>query len=129
MDHQEWTLQCEDLSKEYQGGQAPCRAVQEVNLTLHKGEFLMIMGKSGAGKSTLIRMMDGLLSPTKGRVLFDGENVFDFSEKKRSDFHGKKTGIVFQDSRLLEDFTLVEMWRCRDVCIKRGQWHWRELQS
>lgn len=108
MDHQEWTLQCEDLSKEYQGGQAPCRAVREVNLTLHKGEFLMIMGKSGAGKSTLIRMMDGLLSPTKGRVLFDGENVFDFSEKKRSDFHGKKTGMVFQDSRLLEDFTLVE---------------------
>lgn len=50
MDHQEWTLQCEDLSKEYQVGQAPCRAVQEVNLTLHKGEFLMIMGKSGGGK-------------------------------------------------------------------------------
>ena len=90
MDHQEWTLQCEDLSKEYQVGQAPCRAVREVNLTLHKGEFLMIMGKSGAGKSTLIRMMDGLLSPTKGRVLFDGENIFDFSEKGVLIFTGRK---------------------------------------
>ena len=127
MDHQEWTLQCEDLSKEYQVGQAPCRAVREVNLTLHKGEFLMIMGKSGAGKSTLIRMMDGLLSPTKGRVLFDGENVFDFSEKKRSDFHGKNTGIVFQDSRLLEDFTLVEnvalpgcLYQKRAVALERA---------
>ena len=84
MDHQEWTLQCEDLSKEYQGGQAPCRAVREVHLTLHKGEFLMVMGKSGAGKSTLIRLMDGLLLPTKGRVLFGGENIFGFSEKDRS---------------------------------------------
>ena len=129
MDNLEWTLQCEDLSKEYQGGQAPCRAVREVNLTLHKGEFLMIMGKSGAGKSTLIRMMDGLLSPTKGRVLFDGENIFDFSEKKRSDFHGKKTGIVFQDSRLLEDFTLVENVALPGCLYQRGQWHWRELQS
>ena len=72
-------------------------------------------------------MMDGLLSPTKGRVLFDGENVFDFSEKKRSDFHGKKTGIVFQDSRLLEDFTLVEnvalpgcLYQKRAVALERA---------
>lgn len=54
MDHQEWTLQCEDLSKEYQSAQAPCWAVREAHLTLHKGEFLMVMGKSGAGKIFLI---------------------------------------------------------------------------
>ena len=129
MDHQEWTLQCEDLSKEYQGGQAPCRAVREVNLTLHKGEILMIMWNSGAGKSTLIRMMDGLLSPTKGRVLFDGENIFDFSEKGVLIFTGRKQEWYSRTAGSLRISLWLKMWRCRDVCIKRGQWHWRELQS
>ncbi len=69
-------------------------ALQNVSLQIQQGEFVGLMGKTGCGKSTLIQLMDGLLAPTEGRVLLDGEDIFakgyDRSKLRR------KVGVVFQ---------------------------------
>ncbi len=87
------------------------RALDHINLKIHDGEFLGIMGKTGCGKSTLIQMMDGLLKPDTGVVLLDGEDI----NKKRYDLGilRKKVGIVFQFSEYQLFETTVE----RDVAF------------
>ena len=78
------------------GGGRMLHAVEDVNLSIHRGETLGLVGESGCGKSTLGRTLMGIYRPTKGRLIYDGKEV-NLSDKKERFAFAKKAQIVFQD--------------------------------
>ena len=89
-------LQTIDLKKSYKIGKLDVPALRGVSLTVNEGEFVAIMGPSGCGKSTLLHLLGGLLSPTSGSILIDGEDLAKVSDAKRTDIRRRKIGFVFQ---------------------------------
>jgi putative ABC transport system ATP-binding protein len=79
-----------------------------VSFSIEKGEFVAIMGRSGCGKSTLLHQLGMLDNPTSGRIIIDGVDVIDFSDKDKTDFRLKKLGYVFQEYALLPELTALE---------------------
>src|SRR5437899_12493001 len=89
-------LKAEDLVKVYRVGKVDVPALRGVSLEVHEGEFLAIMGPSGCGKSTMLHLLGGLLTPTRGRIVVDGEDLTAASDAKRIDIRRRKIGFVFQ---------------------------------
>src|ERR687894_2385003 len=89
-------LQAENVEKVYRVGSMDVAALRGVSLDLDEGEFLAIMGPSGCGKSTLLHLLGGLLSPTTGRIVIDGEDLTAATDAKRTDIRRRKIGFVFQ---------------------------------
>jgi len=83
-------------------------AVQEVNLEIPQGEFLVITGRSGSGKTTLLNLAAGLTRPTSGKVLFEGVNWWSISDRQQSLKRNQKIGFVFQFPSLLPSLTSLE---------------------
>ncbi len=79
-----------------------------VNLEIARGEFIAIVGASGAGKSTLMHILGTLEKPTKGSVVFDGQDLFRLSEQDLANFRNRRIGFVFQFHHLLPEFTALE---------------------
>ncbi len=97
-------LYFENVRKEYPGGFV---ALDEINLTIDKGELVSIVGHSGAGKSTLVKMILAEEKPTYGKVSFHSHEVNKLKGKKLTDYR-RKIGVVFQDYRLLSNKTVFE---------------------
>jgi putative ABC transport system ATP-binding protein len=89
-------LQAENVEKVYRVGSMDVAALRGVSLDLEEGEFLAIMGPSGCGKSTLLHLLGGLLTPSGGRIVIDGEDLTAASDAKRTDIRRRKIGFVFQ---------------------------------
>src|ERR1700704_6827118 len=89
-------LKAEDLEKVYRVGKVDVPALRGISLTVQEGEFLAVMGPSGCGKSTMLHLMGGLLTPTKGRIIVDGEDLTAASDARRTDIRRRKIGFVFQ---------------------------------
>src|SRR4026208_1486229 len=89
-------LQPEDLVKVYRIGKVDVPALRGVSLEVQEGEFVAIMGPSGCGKSTMLHLLGGLLTPTSGRIVIDGEDITAASDAKRTAIRRKKIGFVFQ---------------------------------
>src|SRR5437868_6041472 len=89
-------LSAKDLSKSYKVGKIEVPALRGVSLDVAEGEFVAIMGPSGCGKSTLLHLLGGLLSPTRGIILIDGEDLSKVSDARRTDIRRRKIGFVFQ---------------------------------
>src|SRR5919204_998540 len=89
-------LQTENLTMTYHVGKVDVPALRGVNLRVAPGEFIAIMGPSGCGKSTLLHILGGLLKPTSGRVIVDGEDLASVSDAARTDIRRRKIGFVFQ---------------------------------
>jgi putative ABC transport system ATP-binding protein len=85
-----------DLKKSYRVGKIDVPALRGVSLDVNEGEFVAIMGPSGCGKSTLLHLLGGLLSPTSGNILIDGEDLAKVSDARRTDIRRRKIGFVFQ---------------------------------
>lgn len=94
-------LKVEDLNKTYGKGINKVEALKNINLSINKGEFAAIVGASGSGKSTLLHLLGGLDRPTSGRVVIDGESIYDFNEEKLAIFRRRKVGFVFQFFNLI----------------------------
>jgi lipoprotein-releasing system ATP-binding protein len=92
----------------YGEGDAKVRALQDVSLTINKGEFILIVGSSGSGKSTLLNMIALLDKPTNGKIIVDGTETTELSDRKISAFRNDKLGFIFQFSNLLTDLTVLE---------------------
>ncbi len=92
----ETILRTEDLTKSYRIGKLEVSALRGVSLEVQRGEFVAIMGPSGCGKSTLLHLLGGLLSPTSGRIIIDGEDISAVSDAQRTDIRRRKIGFVFQ---------------------------------
>lgn len=94
-------LKVKNLNKTYGQGDNKVEALKNVNLTINKGEFVVIVGASGSGKSTLLHMLGGLDRPTSGKVIIDGENIYDYKEERLAIFRRRKIGFVFQFFNLI----------------------------
>ena len=98
-------LRTENLTKSYTIGKLDVPALRGVSLDILEGEFVGIMGPSGCGKSTLLHLLGGLLSPTTGTILIDGEDLSKVSDAKRTDIRRRKIGFVFQRFNLFPTLT------------------------
>jgi len=97
-----------NLNKVYGEGDTKVHALQDLSITVNKGEFLLIVGSSGSGKSTLLNMIGLLDQPTSGKILIDGIETTTLSDGKISEFRNHKLGFIFQFSNLLADLTVLE---------------------
>lgn len=101
-------LQTVDLCKYYGKGENEVKAVQHANLVIQKGEFTAIVGKSGSGKSTLLHMMGGLDTPTSGKVLNRGKDIFSYKDDALAVFRRRKIGFIFQSFNLVSSINVWE---------------------
>ena len=98
-------LQAENLVKVYKIGKVDVPALRGVSLEVQEGEFVAIMGPSGCGKSTMLHLLGGLLTPTEGRIVIDGEDITAASDARRTAVRRKKIGFVFQRFNLFPTLT------------------------
>src|SRR6476620_3019998 len=98
-------LRTENLTKSYMIGKMEVPALRGVSIEIEKGEFVAIMGPSGCGKSTLLHLLGGLLSPTTGKIIIDGEDLAAVSDAQRTDIRRRKIGFVFQRFNLFPTLT------------------------
>lgn len=101
-------LEIKNLRKEYKRKNEMFLAVNDVNLSISKGEFVSIVGHSGCGKSTLLNMVAGLLKPTSGEIFIDGNEIFEKSEKELALLRNETVGYVLQGQNLLSNFTILD---------------------
>ena len=101
-------LETKELCKTYGSGDTQVRALDHVNLTAQKGEFLAVVGTSGSGKSTLLHMLGGLDRPTSGAVLVDGKAIFSLGDEALTIFRRRKIGFVFQAYNLVPVLSVQE---------------------
>jgi len=97
-----------DVHKIYNIGDVPVKAVDGVNLTVDKGEFVVLMGPSGSGKSTLMHLIGCLDSPTSGNIFIEGKDVSKLSDAELSQLRKKLIGFVFQQFNLIPNLTAIE---------------------
>lgn len=98
-------LKTEKLQMTYRVGKVDVHALRGVDLAIAPGEFVSIMGPSGCGKSTLLHILGGLLQPTSGKVVVDGEDLAAMSDAARTDLRRRKIGFVFQRFNLFPTLT------------------------
>ena len=101
-------LQTKDLRKIYGAGETEVRALDGVDLTVEKGEFVAVVGTSGSGKSTLLHMLGGLDRPTSGSVTVDGREIFSLKDEALTIFRRRKIGFVFQSYNLVPVLNVYE---------------------
>ncbi len=97
-----------NLKKVYGSGENEVRALDGVNLSVEKGEFVAVVGTSGSGKSTLLHMLGGLDRPTSGTVTVDGKEIFSLKDEALTIFRRRKIGFVFQNYNLVPVLNVYE---------------------
>ncbi len=101
-------IRLEALTRLYRTGSEVVRALDGVDLTIERGEFIAIMGASGSGKSTIMNILGCLDRPTAGRYLFEGKDIGKISEDSRSRLRGREFGFIFQQFNLLPRMNAIE---------------------
>ena len=101
-------LETKELRTIYGSGDTEVRALDGVDLTVDKGEFVAVVGTSGSGKSTLLHMLGGLDRPTSGAVLVDGSDIFSLKAEALTIFRRRKIGFVFQNYNLVPVLNVYE---------------------
>lgn len=101
-------IQAETVSREYRLGETVIRAVNEISLTVQRGEFLALLGSSGSGKSTLLNMLAGLDRPTSGAIRVQDRNLSELDADELARYRRETVGMVFQSFNLLPRMTLQE---------------------
>lgn len=101
-------LETKGLKKIYGSGEAEVRALDGVDISIEKGEFVAIVGTSGSGKSTLLHMLGGLDRPTEGSVIVDGQELSGLSDEELTVFRRRKIGFVFQSFNLVPVLNVYE---------------------
>lgn len=96
------------ITKSYTTRNSDVRAVDEADLEVKQGDFVLILGRSGSGKSTLLGILAGLIQPTSGTVLIEGLEITSLAENKIADLRARKIGFVFQFSGLIPTLTALE---------------------
>ena len=89
-------LRVEHLSKIYGAGENQVKALDDVSLSVEKGEFVAIVGASGSGKSTLLHLLGGVDRPTSGKVYINGTDIFAMNDDELAIFRRRQVGIIYQ---------------------------------
>ena len=101
-------LELQNVSRIFGEGDAQVKALDNVSLSIRRGEFVLIVGSSGSGKSTLLNMIGLLDKPTRGKVILDGKETTTLNDGQVSQYRNEKLGFVFQFANLLPDLTVLE---------------------
>lgn len=98
-----------NIVKKYKSGSEEIAALNDISTEIKPGEFTVILGPSGSGKSTMLNMLGGMDRPTSGKIMINGENISEFSEKDLTNYRRKNVGFVFQFYNLVENLTAYEI--------------------
>ena len=101
-------VELKNVSKVYKVGENEFKALDNIDLSLNKGEMIVILGPSGAGKSTLLNLIGGMDTPSAGDVVIDNENISKYNENKLSDYRAENIGFIFQFYNILPSLTVQE---------------------
>jgi putative ABC transport system ATP-binding protein len=101
-------VELHDVSKAYAEGEAVREVLTGARLSLHRGEFVVLLGRSGSGKSTLLNLISGIDLPTRGAVRVEGRDLSSLSERERTLLRRERIGFVFQAFNLLPTLTVEE---------------------
>ena len=101
-------IELKGLTKRYGYGDTESFALKDFDLTIKRGEFIMIMGPSGCGKTTLLNIIGLLDRASKGEYILNGEDVAGISARRQAKLRAKKIGFVFQNFNLIEDLPIIE---------------------
>lgn len=99
-------LKVENLRKEYGDGNNKVIALDDISLTIERGEFVAIVGPSGSGKSTLLHIIGGVDSPNDGKIYIDGNDISKYSSKELAYFRRRKVGLIYQFYNLIPNLTV-----------------------
>ncbi|GMR05210.1 MAG: ABC transporter ATP-binding protein [Thermodesulfobacteriota bacterium] len=101
-------ISIKDLRKSYGSGEKRVDVLKGIDLVVEKGETIAVLGASGVGKSTLLNILGTLDRPTGGEVLYNGEAIFGYDNRRLASFRNRSVGFVFQFHHLLPEFTALE---------------------
>lgn len=101
-------IEAKDLTKVYGSDKNNIVALNKANIKIAAGDFISIVGPSGSGKSTLLHLLSGLDKPTTGSLIYDGKDIYGYSDKELSAFRRQKIGFIFQQFNLLPVLTAKE---------------------
>ncbi|KJJ68900.1 MULTISPECIES: ABC transporter ATP-binding protein [Clostridia] len=101
-------LEVQNVSKTYGRGEAAVHALKQAAFSVPKGEFVAIVGESGSGKSTLLNMIGALDTPTSGKVLIDGRDIFSMKDSSLTVFRRRNIGFIFQNFNLIPELTVEQ---------------------
>ena len=101
-------LTIKDLKKIYGSGETQVNALDGINMTVERGEFVAIVGSSGSGKTTLLNMVGGLDIPTSGEIIVDQKKIQELSDDELTVFRRRKIGFIFQQYNLIQMLSVWE---------------------
>lgn len=101
-------VEFKNVSKIYHMGEVDIEALKDVNFTIEKGEFCVVVGASGAGKTTILNILGGMDNLTSGQVLLDGAEISAYNKKQLTTYRRYDIGFVFQFYNLVQNLTALE---------------------
>ena len=101
-------LEVNNICKTYGSGETAVKALKNVSFSVPKGEYVAIVGESGSGKSTLLNMIGALDTPTSGKVMIDGKDIFSMNDRNLTVFRRRNIGFIFQFYNILPTLTVKE---------------------
>ena len=113
-------VELKKVSKTYKIGESEFKALDNIDLSINKGEFVVILGPSGAGKSTLLNLIGGMDTPTEGSIKIDGEEISKYTESQLSEYRAENIGFIFQFYNILPTLTVLENVELVKDIVKSG---------
>lgn len=113
-------VELKNLSKIYNIGEKEFKALDNIDLSIGKGEFVVILGPSGAGKSTLLNLIGGMDTPTSGSIKINGEEIAKYNENQLSEYRAENIGFIFQFYNILPTLTVLENVELIKDVVKNG---------
>ena len=113
-------VELKNLSKIYNTGEKEFKALDNIDLSIGKGKFIVILGPSGAGKSTLLNLIGGMDTPTSGSIKIDGEEIAKCNENQLSEYRAENIGFIFQFYNILPTLTVLENVELIKDVVKNG---------
>lgn len=113
-------IELKNVSRVYKSGDHEQYALDNVDLSIEDGRFVVVLGPSGAGKSTLLNLLGGLDSPTGGKVVVDGKDISSLSNDELAEYRAEKVGFVFQFYNLVPTLTVHENVKLVDEIAKNS---------
>ncbi len=113
----DYKIDFKKVCKDYGGKTKTVRALQDINLSIEKGEFCALRGPSGCGKTTALLIAGGLLNPDRGEVIVGGTNLSSLSPAKHARFRAEKIGFVFQQFHLIPYLDIIDNVRAPSIAL------------